>query len=112
MKHVPGVAAALADAAIGYNFFIRSHSFALIQSAQFVGRFECPVFTYCLRPGNVGCTWDMATSLRTLLWQIRGSEQLSAKFSRGAEIDQGNVTMASLCEDLIAHFAYLGIRVL
>src|SRR5260221_14640343 len=110
VKHEPGMTAPLTDTALGYNFFVCSHSFAFVERTQLISRLESAIFTYCLCPGNVGCPWDMTASLCAFLWQVCGSQQLSAIFSRRANIDQCDVAAAQLCEDLVAQCPYSSVR--
>src|SRR5215472_17844083 len=47
VERKPGMAAALADTAVGHNFFIGSHTSAAIDSAKFIRRFKGAILAHC-----------------------------------------------------------------
>src|SRR6266849_9476102 len=53
MQDIPGVAAALADAAIGHNLLVSCDTLAAVKGAQLIGCFERAIGIPGLRPGDI-----------------------------------------------------------
>src|SRR6266446_8792626 len=87
LQDEPGVARALANAAIGDRVFLWIHAFLLnVNLLQLIGGFEGAVLIHSGAPGNALGSRDMSTTLGSFA-HARRRDDLPGKLVRAAHID-------------------------
>src|SRR5262245_25716268 len=94
-EHKPGVAAPLADAAIGdRSASTRQMVLLAVEFFQFASRFERAVFRYGLRPWNADRSGNMSASQCPFLGIVGHVQQFASVFAGRAHIDQRLAALA------------------
>ena len=101
-QHEPGVAGALADAAVGDHVLVRRDALAAVDGAQLVYRLERAVLGDGGRPRDVGGARDVAPSLCRFLRQVRRRRQLAAVFLGRTYVDETSSRVANSAQHVVA----------
>src|SRR3954471_7959881 len=98
-KHEPGMARALADAAVRNDIVAgREPLFLLVDGPQLGRRLERPVAVRGSRPRNALCPGDVSAAHGALLRVLRHVQFLAAELIRRAHVDEGAPAL-----DMLAH---------
>src|SRR5215207_10452935 len=102
-QHEPGVAGALADAAVGDGRLAVVVALLGVERLELLVALEGAVLVGRLAPRDVLGGRDVAALLRLLLRQVRGGEDLAGELVGRADVDQ--VLRADRGDDLVAERA-------
>src|SRR5215211_3937020 len=101
-QYEPGVARALADAAIGDHVLVRSNALAAVDLSELLRTLEGAILIGRGRPGNALRAQHVAAPLRTLLRVTGHVQHLARVLGHGADVDQRRRTGSDLLQHIVA----------